>query len=631
MKPSPASIVVAAMGLLCPAFAGQAPTPAATSPLNAGEIVAHLARTIAWYRHMAAVEQSPQVPSDLLVRDSTQRTSTRALQLAFDFARAAVPLVSAGEPAGGKALPASFRVEQASTRANERVTTLEGRIAEVDAALAKAGARTRATLTARRKELLAELDLAKQVKDSMQGLRTFLNSQATSSGGADLPAYIDRLERTVPEAMRATQLSPAQTPAQGTAAAAAGSPFRPESAGIVALLTETIRMARGKRQLDDAAAETATLQKNVDQIRAPLVSDLRTAIRRSDAAASDSGAQDAEQMDADRQEIEALTARFKQVSAALVPLREQGLLIQNARASLVEWRNTVEQRFSAARSHMFFRVMAMAAIILLVVAISALWRRATFRYVRDARRRKQFLMMRRVVVTCVVVAMVVLGLVNELGSLATYAGFLTAGLAVALQNVILSVVAYFFLIGRYGIRVGDRVTISGVTGDVIDIGLVRMYLMEMAGAGADLRATGRVVGFSNSVVFQPAALFKQMPGTDYVWHTVALTLAPDTDSQLAETRLMAAVGSVYEQYRERIEKQHAASQRLVDLPLSTPKPEGRLRLTNAGLEFSVRYPAEMQHVAETDRQVIKALCDTVAQEPGLQLTDSGAPKLQALV
>jgi len=35
----------------------------------------------------------------------------------------------------------------------------------------------------------------------------------------------------------------------------------------------------------------------------------------------------------------------------------------------------------------------------------------------------------------------------------------TAGVAVALQSVILSVAAYFFLIGRYGVKVGDRVTI----------------------------------------------------------------------------------------------------------------------------------------------------------------------------
>jgi len=47
--------------------------------------------------------------------------------------------------------------------------------------------------------------------------------------------------------------------------------------------------------------------------------------------------------------------------------------------------------------------------------------------------------------------------------------------------VLLSVAAYFFIVGRYGIKVGDRITISSVTGDVIDVGLVRFYMMELAG------------------------------------------------------------------------------------------------------------------------------------------------------
>jgi hypothetical protein len=140
-----------------------------------------------------------------------------------------------------------------------------------------------------------------------------------------------------------------------------------------------------------------------------------------------------------------------------------------------------------------------------------------------------------------------------------------------------------------------------------------------------------VVGFSNSVVFQPAALFKQMPGTDYVWRTATLTLAPDSDFQLAETRLMAAVDAVYEQYRERIEEQHVAFQRLVDVPVSPPRPVGRLRFTNDGLEFSVRYPAEIRRASATDDQVVRALCDAIAQEPRLALAGSGAPKLQAAV
>src|SRR4030095_3343099 len=62
---------------------------AADSPpsLHTGEIVVHLARTIAWYRHVVAVEQSALPPADLLAPDGPKSTATRALQLAFDFAR----------------------------------------------------------------------------------------------------------------------------------------------------------------------------------------------------------------------------------------------------------------------------------------------------------------------------------------------------------------------------------------------------------------------------------------------------------------------------------------------------------------------------------------------------------------
>jgi len=315
----------------------------------------------------------------------------------------------------------------------------------------------------------------------------------------------------------------------------------------------------------------------------------------------------------------------------MIALREHRLQIDITRSSLVDQRKTAGERYSAATGYLLFRALGLILTILLVLGISELWRRGTFRYVRDARRRKQFLLMRRVVVACVITAAVIIGLVNELGSLATYAGLLTAGLAVALQNVIVSIVAYFFLIGRYGLRVGDRVTISGVTGDVLEIGLVRLYLMEMTGGDADLQPTGRVVGFSNSVLFQPSALFRQMPGADYVWHTVTLTLTPDTDLKLAETRLMAAVEAVYEPYRERVEQQHAAFQRLVDLPVPPPKPVGRLRFTGDGLEFLLRYPAEMKQAAATDDGVVSALREAIEQQPRLTLAGSGAPKLQSTV
>ena len=94
---------------------------------------------------------------------------------------------------------------------------------------------------------------------------------------------------------------------------------------------------------------------------------------------------------------------------------------------------------------------------------------------------------------------------------------------------------------------------------------------------------------------------------------------------------MAAVEAVYEPYRERVEQQHAAFQRLVDLPVPPPKPAGRLRFTSDGLEFLVRYPAEMKQAAATDDSVVSALREAIEHEPRLTLAGSGAPKLQSTV
>jgi len=47
----------------------------------------------------------------------------------------------------------------------------------------------------------------------------------------------------------------------------------------------------------------------------------------------------------------------------------------------------------------------------------------------------------------VVAIIVATAFASELGAITTFAGLLTAGVAVSLQNVILSVAGYFFLIG----------------------------------------------------------------------------------------------------------------------------------------------------------------------------------------
>jgi small-conductance mechanosensitive channel len=276
---------------------------------------------------------------------------------------------------------------------------------------------------------------------------------------------------------------------------------------------------------------------------------------------------------------------------------------------------------------LLLRLGTLAAVIFLIFVVSELWRRATFRYIRDPRRQRQIMVVRRITIGLIALIVILASVVHEFGSLATFAGLITAGIAVALQTVILSGVAYFFFIGRFGVRVGDRVTISGITGDVIEIGLFRIYLMELSGKQPDLQRTGRVVVFANSVLFQPSAFYKQLPGSDYIWHEIGLTLSPDSDLKLAENRLLGAVNSVFADYRDAVQEQHAQIARSLHVPISNPVPEGRLRFVDAGLEFVVRYPVDIRHASQIDDRITRELIKALSEEPKLQVV-SGTPKIR---
>jgi small-conductance mechanosensitive channel len=266
------------------------------------------------------------------------------------------------------------------------------------------------------------------------------------------------------------------------------------------------------------------------------------------------------------------------------------------------------------------RLVGLGAILALILVISELWRRATFRYITDSHRRYQFMALRRFVVWSLAAIVIAMAFASELGAITTFAGFLTAGIAVALQNVILSVAGYFFLIGKHGVRVGDRVQVAGITGDVVDIGLVRLHLVEVTG-GSSPRPTGRVVAFSNAVVFQAnAGMFKQIPGTSFLWHEVTLSLGPESDYLEVERRMLEAVNKVFSEYHDKMELQRRGVERaLYTVRFSPFAPESRLRLTPAGVEVVIRYPVELENASEIDDRVTRELLENIGRDPHLRL------------
>ena len=210
-----------------------------------------------------------------------------------------------------------------------------------------------------------------------------------------------------------------------------------------------------------------------------------------------------------------LLQRRKQLGALILPLREESALVHRFAGDLEGWKGAVDRERWQLLQNLGIGLIGVVIALVVIVVGSVLWRVAAIRYVHDAYRRRLLLMARNVVVVMAMGLVLVFHFASELTALVTGLGFAAAGIAFALQNVILALAGYFSMVAPNGIRVGDRVSLQGpfgyVQGEVLDIGLVRIRLRELD--GEPRRPTGRIVVFPNSVAFT-GSFFKHPPSED---------------------------------------------------------------------------------------------------------------------
>jgi small-conductance mechanosensitive channel len=595
--------------------------------LRGDAILDHLNAVIDWYRHAMTRVQTVGLPSDAMYQFNAESMATEVAKLAFQSAQAEAALLPAGNAAGGGGDTSSQQnLAKLQSDVNARISALEAQISTLNQQIAGARKAQLQDLQAQRDRAQGELDLNNTMHQTFEQMSQFMTTNGEGGTGG-LEGSINELQRSVPELTGAgakTALKPPSPPVAD-----------PSSTGLIGEVVQLYEQLQGMHQISLMMQETAHVKDVAQRLRSPLQATLRATIQQGQQLGNQSpnappAAQPAQQGQ-DRRQFDVLAARFKQIAGAAVPLREEIILLDQSRSNFLEWRQSVEHESNRILRSILIRVVSIAFAISLILLLSEIWRRITFRYISDVRRRRQFLLLRRIVIGFCMGIVLILGFVSEFSSLATFAGFITAGLAVGLQTILLSVAAYFFLVGRWGIRVGDRISVAGVTGDVVDVGLVRLYLMELAGTGVDLYPTGRIVVFSNSVLFQATTpLFKQLPGAEYTWHEVAVGLNPGGKYDLVEKQLLDAVHSVHSTYGEELQRQLGNTERRIDIQMKVPEPQGQLQYTDTGLEYVVRYPVGLHQVSEADEKITRKLLELL-QQPDLQASVSGLPRIRAAV
>jgi len=188
---------------------------------------------------------------------------------------------------------------------------------------------------------------------------------------------------------------------------------------------------------------------------------------------------------------------------------------------------------------------------------------------------------------------------DTLGSLAVILGAATAGIALALKELIVSMAGWMAITFGDTYRVGDRVQISGVKGDVIDVGLVRTTLMELGEWVQGDLYTGRIVRVANASVFV-GATYNYSRDLSFLWDEVVVRLSIDSDADLAKEKMQRIVDEVTGDYANeaklawlRLKEKYLVEDERID-PLVT------LVIVDSKYELTARYPVDFRQ-----RRIVK--------------------------
>lgn len=190
-------------------------------------------------------------------------------------------------------------------------------------------------------------------------------------------------------------------------------------------------------------------------------------------------------------------------------------------------------------------------------------------------------------------------------TLVTYFGLLSAGLAIALQDPIVSLVAWIFIVWRRPFVVGDRIQIEDIIGDVIDIRVFSFSLLEVGRRIEAEQSTGRVIHIPNGTVFKEP-LINTHQGYPFIWNEIPVMVTFESDWEKAKSILNTIIHKLAPDVKEGIRKYEMRSDRFV-ISYSNHEPTIYTSVANSGVVLTLRYLVDPRRVRGSEQDIWEAI------------------------
>lgn len=200
------------------------------------------------------------------------------------------------------------------------------------------------------------------------------------------------------------------------------------------------------------------------------------------------------------------------------------------------------------------------------------------------------------------------------GSIGTFLGLLTAGIAIALRDLITDVAGWLFVLTRRPFEVGDRIQIGDHQGDVVDISAFKFTILEIGNWVSADQSTGRVIHIPNAEVFrQPVANATiEFP---FIWNEMPVMVTFESDWRAAKKRLAAIAQKRAGPLVAQAERALKQTTRKFLIRYTKLTPTVYTDVQDSGIVLTIRYLCPPRRRRSTAEEIWEDILDVFSGEP----------------
>ncbi len=201
---------------------------------------------------------------------------------------------------------------------------------------------------------------------------------------------------------------------------------------------------------------------------------------------------------------------------------------------------------------------------------------------------------------------------DKLGNIGVALGVAGAGIAFALQEVIISLAGWFSIMIGGIVGVGQRIKVGDVKGDIIDIGVMNTTVMEIGDwVNGDLY-NGRIVTLANSFVFKEK-VHNYSAEYPFLWDEIIVPLRTESDYQLARKVFTNVLNEVCGQYASNSEKQWGKLTDKYRVEEAQVQPMVTLQFDENWISLTLRYIVDYKKRRSTKDIIYTRLLEEISK------------------